>query len=111
MVQSDAPRDLLPDALFDRLNAGKKIFLVDVRRPDEFAAGHIPGAVNVPVEEIAGRPGLLPADAAACIVAYCRSGRRSAAAAPTLLALGYSAVYNMPGGILAWQAAGYPIEI
>jgi len=104
-------QDLPPQALFERLNAGQKLFLVDVRRPDEFAAGHIPGAVNVPVGEIADHPELLPADHDTCMMAYCRSGRRSAVAAPALFGMGYKNVYSVPGGFIAWQAAGYPVEI
>ncbi len=75
--------------------------IVDVRRPDEFAAGHIPGAVNVPNETIGDTaPALLP-DKAQVLLVYCRSGRRSKEAAAKLAELGYTQVYEF-GGIIDW---------
>ena len=75
--------------------------LLDVRTPAEFAEGYIAGAVNIAVEELADRVSELPADKAAPIIVYCRSGRRSAIAAATLIDLGYTAVYDL-GGIQDW---------
>lgn len=75
--------------------------LLDVRTPAEFAEGHIAGAVNIAVEELADRASELPADKTAPIIVYCRSGRRSAIAAATLIELGYSAVSDL-GGIQDW---------
>lgn len=80
--------------------------LIDVRTPDEFASGHIEGAVNIPVEEISGRLDEIPGDAP--IVVYCRSGNRSAAAARILTDAGYAPVYDL-GGIQDWVAEGLPI--
>ncbi len=75
--------------------------IVDVRRPDEFAAGHIPGAVNVPNETIGDTaPAELP-DRAQALLVYCRSGRRSKEAAAKLAALGYTQVFEF-GGIIDW---------
>ncbi len=81
--------------------------LIDVRTREEFAAGHIAGSINIPVEEIAGRLSEIPQDQQ--IVVYCRSGNRSATAARILNDNGYSPVYDL-GGIIAWQSAGYPLE-
>ncbi len=76
--------------------------ILDVRRADEFAAGHIPGAVNLPNEEIGtARPEALPSLTQVLLV-YCRSGRRSKEAAAKLAAMGYINVYEF-GGILDWQ--------
>ena len=76
--------------------------IVDVRRPDEFAEGHIPGAVNIPNEEIGSeRPSELP-DPDMVLLVYCRTGRRSRQAAEKLLSLGYTRVYDF-GGILSWK--------
>jgi rhodanese-related sulfurtransferase len=98
-----------PAALAQRLQAGQELFLLDVRRPDEFAAGRIEGAVNVPVHEIAEDLHLLPEDPETFIVVYCRSGVRSMFATAALLMLGYKTVYNMQGGIIAWEAAGFSV--
>jgi phage shock protein E len=73
--------------------------LVDVRTPDEYASGHIPGAVNIPVDQIADNPPA--ADKQALIVVYCRSGSRSRAARNALLEKGYTDVVNF-GGVGNW---------
>lgn len=76
--------------------------IVDVRRPDEYAEGHIPGAVNIPNEEIGSeRPSGLP-DTDRLLLVYCRTGRRSRQAAEKLVSLGYTRVYDF-GGILSWK--------
>jgi rhodanese-related sulfurtransferase len=79
-------------------------FLVDVREPDEFAAGHAPGAVNMPLEQL--DPDAVPRDR--LIITTCRTGRRGAKAAARLLAAGFD-VRNLAGGMTAWAAAGLPV--
>lgn len=110
---SNLPSDwfqMKPEVLLKKLNLGEMIFVLDVRRPDESAAGHVEGAVNIPVHELAKHVDELPDDPDTLIVVYCRSGVRSMFATSALLVLGYSTVYNMPGGFLAWQDAGYRIQ-
>jgi len=110
---SNMPSDwfqMKPEVLLQKLDLGEEIFVLDVRRPDEFAAGHIEGAVNIPVHDLAKHIDQLPDDPDTLIVVYCRSGVRSMFATSAVLVLGYNKVYNMPGGFLAWQDAGYPIE-
>lgn len=75
--------------------------IVDVRRPDEFAAGHIPGAICIPNETIESeQPEGLP-DLNQIILIYCRSGNRSKQAAQKLFDMGYTNVYEF-GGIIDW---------
>lgn len=75
--------------------------LVDVRRQDEYDAGHIPGAIYIPNESIGGeQPAELP-DLEQIILIYCRSGRRSKEAAQKLADLGYTNVFEF-GGIIDW---------
>ena len=76
--------------------------ILDVRRPDEFAAGHIPNAINVPNETIgtAEIPELPDKDQ--LILVYCRSGRRSKEASEKLVKLGYTNIVEF-GGILDWK--------
>ncbi len=76
----------------DLVRAGARV--VDVRTPAEFAEGHVPGALNVPFDEIARRAGEVGPPGAP-VVLYCRSGRRSAIAAETLRGLGYTKVYDL----------------
>jgi rhodanese-related sulfurtransferase len=80
---------------------------LDVREPDEWAAGHAPTAVHVPMGEIAGRLGELPGDQDPLYV-VCRAGSRSARVVEYLVAQGYPAV-NIDGGMQAWAAAGRPV--
>ena len=77
--------------------------ILDVRRPDEYAEGHIPGAVCLPNEDIVEgeRPAELP-DTDQIILVYCRSGNRSKQAAEKLFRTGYTAVYEF-GGIIDWD--------
>ena len=79
----------------------KNYIILDVRRPDEYAEGHIPGAINLPNEEIgASEISELP-DKAQLILVYCRSGRRSNEASEKLAKLGYTNIVEF-GGILDW---------
>ena len=110
---SNLPSDwfqMKPDVLLQKLELGEEIFVLDVRRPDEYAAGHVEGAVNIPVHDLAKHIDELPDDPDTLIVVYCRSGVRSMFATSALLVLGYNKVYNMPGGFMAWQDAKYPVE-
>lgn len=75
--------------------------VVDVRTPGEYALGHIPGAQNVPVEQIA--TGAQGWDKALAVVVYCATGARSANAAGWLAANGFTKVYNLKAGIAAWD--------
>ena len=93
--------------------------IVDVREPDEFAEGHIPGAVNIPrglLEfEVDGHPAVAFRTAVALshrerpVVLYCLSGGRSALAAEALQRLGFVAPVSLAGGILGWSDAGLPL--
>ena len=79
----------------------KDAVIVDVRTAEEYAAGHIPGAILIPNEEIGSeRPASLP-DLNQVLLIYCRSGRRSKEAAGKLFEMGYLNVYEF-GGILTW---------
>src|SRR5579859_3500565 len=86
--------------------------LVDVREPEEWAAGHIPGAKHVPKSYLESRiEGAVP-DRSAHVVLYCASGNRSVWAARTLVEdLGYEHVESMTGGITLWKDRGYNVEV
>jgi phage shock protein E len=68
--------------------------LVDVRTPEEFAKGHLRGAINVPYDKVEDHRAEFGKDVDRAIVVYCRSGRRSGIALTTLENLGYTAVFN-----------------
>lgn len=82
--------------------------LLDVRTPDEFASGHIHGAVNIPVEELENRLSEVPNNGEPLVV-YCRSGRRSAIATQILTDAGYTSIYDL-GALNDWTAQGFPVE-
>lgn len=91
-----------------------EVLIIDVREPDEFAAGHVPGAINIPRGQIEFR--IWPyigypehPDPAAGLYLYCSMGIRSALAAQSLQQLGLSRVIAVDMQLQDWQAAGYPL--
>ncbi|WP_328418301.1 MULTISPECIES: rhodanese-like domain-containing protein [unclassified Micromonospora] len=90
----------------DELRRREGAVVLDVRSPAEFAAGHLPGAVNLPLDEL---PGAARRFAGQDVVAVCASGGRSAMAAQVLDAAGARA-WSLTGGTQAWVRAGHPIE-
>ena len=82
------------------LAAPQPPLVLDVRTTGEFATGHIPGSLNIPVNELPTRLGeLQPARATVCV---CGSGIRSIQAGETLLDAGFRSVYNLQGGLATW---------
>jgi rhodanese-related sulfurtransferase len=82
--------------------------IIDVREPGEWAAGHIPGAILIPLGELPSRLGDVPPNRP--IVVVCRSGNRSAQGRDILLGAGFPAVTSLAGGMTDWVNAGMPIE-
>ncbi|BAD76352.1 hypothetical conserved protein [Geobacillus kaustophilus HTA426] len=97
-------KTITPKEVEERLRAGEPLRIIDVREPDEVAAGKIPGAVNIPLGLIEFRMHELDKNEEYILV--CRSGGRSGRAAEFLDSRGYRVV-NMTGGMLAWEG---PIE-
>ena len=91
-----------------RARAAGTAQLVDVREPDEWAEGRIPGAVHIPLGDLPARAGEV--DPTRPVIAVCRSGRRSLAAADALLAAGFAEAASLAGGMIAWREAGQPVE-
>ena len=102
------------DALLARLAPGAAApapIVLDVRRAEEFAAGRVPGARNVPHDAILADPAkALDAPKDAEIVVYCQSGRRAGLALEALKKAGYMRLSHLEGDYSAWQAQGRPIE-
>ncbi|MFD7652429.1 rhodanese-like domain-containing protein [Actinosynnema sp. NPDC059797] len=88
----------------DQLADGK--VLLDVREADEWVAGHAPGALHIPMSELAGRLAELPQDGEVYVV--CRAGGRSARVTQYLNANGWDAT-NVDGGMQVWAASGRPL--
>jgi len=82
--------------------------LIDVRSPDEFKSGFIPGARNILLQDLPQKLNTLPKDKP--LILYCRSGSRSASAAGMLKQAGFEDVYDL-GGIFGWASSGYPVKM
>lgn len=83
--------------------------VIDVRTPAEFSSGHLEGAVNIDIAAPDFATRISELDPQQTYAVYCRSGNRSGVATTQMQADGFSSVYDLQGGIGAWQAAGYPI--
>lgn len=104
MSESITYQDLSHEEANNMMNQYKGIMLVDVRTPQEHQEVRIPGSLLLPLDELENEAEELLTDKEAKIFVYCRSGRRSAAAAKILVELGYKNVYNI-GGINNWPYA------
>jgi rhodanese-related sulfurtransferase len=100
------------ETLLEKMTSGEGDLLVlDVRTAKEFAEGHVPGAVNVPHDELASRLPGLEASRGSDVVVYCRSGRRAEIALDLLAKAGFERLSHLEGDFLAWSAADRPVEI
>jgi len=104
--------DIDVDTVYNVITNGSypDLVVLDVRRQDEYDSGHIEGAVLIPHMELDERIEELAGHENHEIIVYCRTGVRSVIAAEILDSHNFTKVYNMRGGIQAWQSAGYPVE-
>lgn len=82
--------------------------LLDVRTPMEFASGHVPGAVNIPLNQLYQRLNEIPSTEP--IVVICATGNRSMDGSSILVNAGYKQVYNLQGGTMVWMMNGLALE-
>ena len=110
-VAADLQRGEAPSVSAAELRAlresGVAPVVIDVRTSEEYASGHIPGAVNIPFDHVAQR--IAEIDAPHGVVLYCMVGPRARKGESALLAANYQKVFHLEGGLAAWQAAGLPI--
>ena len=92
-----------------RIDAGEKMILVDTREDNEWARGHIPGAIHLGKGIIERDIEKTVPDKNAFLVLYCGGGFRSALAADNLQKMGYKNVISMDGGWRGWTEAGFPV--
>ena len=97
--------------LAERIEQGTAPLILDVRSAQEFRAGHIPGALNIPHDQLPERLlselGISESDE---VVVHCQSGRRAATAEKVLAAAGFMQVRDLEGHMQGWRAAGLPTE-
>jgi rhodanese-related sulfurtransferase len=96
------------DELHNRMTEQTDLQIIDVRRPAEYADGHVPGAASVPLAQLEKESGGLDRQRPTAII--CASGYRSSAATSLLARRGFTDLFNVVGGTSGWIGAGYPVE-
>ena len=100
-----------PTALRERIeNQDATLLVLDVRTPEEYAAGHVPGAINIPYTHLPARIAEIAGADEKDIVLYCVSGRRAAIAAERLQANGFTRLLHLQGDMPKWQEKKLPVE-
>src|SRR5687768_7917462 len=109
-AEAAGPASIEPTALGERIAwADQTLFVLDVRTPEEYAAGHLPGAVNIPHGELGARIAELAGARERDIVVYCRTGVRSAAALEVLGKAGFKRLYHLKGDYTRWSEEKRPV--
>jgi phage shock protein E len=110
VTESGCPVRITAAELEERMRNVDAPLILDVRSFREYAAGHVPKAVNIPHIQLRGRLGELGIDKSDELVVYCLGGQRADLARQVLVAAGYTCVRHLEGEMRAWQRGGYPIE-
>lgn len=93
-----------------RLSNRENAVFLDVRDDGEYKGGHIPEAINIPLKQLPDRVAELNRFKTGPVIAYCRSGTRTSVVSGILKKHGFENVYNLGGGINAWQSANLPVS-
>jgi len=103
---------ITPEQLKQKIDNHENMILIDVRTQPEYTGelGHIKGTVLLPVQDITSWISNYENDKDKEIIMICRSGNRSGRATQYFLDNGFKDVYNMEGGMIGWNKAGYPVE-
>ncbi len=109
-VKEGAAAGGLSPALAVQMINKEKAQVIDVCSAEEFAAGHVAGAKNVPLDQINAQAKGLPSNKKIPLVVVCASGVRSGKAAAALQKLGYENAQSLAGGLKAWREANLPVE-
>lgn len=96
--------------LASQLNSAGAPVVVDVRSPDEYRSGHVPGAINIPHLQIGARLDELAAGKERGLVVYCAGGQRTEYAESVLRQAGFAKLYHLQGDMGAWQQSRMPVE-
>ena len=95
---------------FEEMRKEKDVVVLDVRTPEEFKEGHVPGARNVDVMDKSFAERAKSLDKDKTYLVYCQSGGRSTRAAAKMKEMGFGKLYNFAGSMVEWEKAGKPIE-
>jgi rhodanese-related sulfurtransferase len=111
LAQSEPPPEapsISASELSGRRASGTAPVVIDVRTAEEYAVSHIPGALNIPFDQVSQR--ISEVEAPHGVALYCMVGPRARKGELALLRAGYTPVLHLEGGLAAWQAAGLPVE-
>ncbi|NIQ98565.1 MAG: rhodanese-like domain-containing protein [Desulfuromonadales bacterium] len=106
-VQAAPAANINASRAFEMVEKQEDLYILDVRTPQEFFQARLEGAKLIPISQLQGRVDELPKSRP--ILVYCAVGSRSGAVASYLARLGFDRVYNLYGGIYAWQLRRYPV--
>ena len=110
VAEAGAPGSIKPEVLGERIAwADQSLVVLDVRTPAEYAAGHVPGAINIPHTELAARLSELDGARDRDVVVYCRSGRRTSEAIGILGKAGFKRLLHLEGDFTRWSEEKRPV--
>ena len=109
VIQGAATAGLTPAAAVQLINR-EKAMVVDVCETNEFAAGHVTGAKNIPLGELEAKLGAAVKNKTLPLILVCQTGARSGRATAIAKKLGYEQAQSLGGGLAAWRAANLPVE-
>jgi phage shock protein E len=109
VVEAPTTPERVDAAMFSTVVTTPGITIIDVRTPEEFAQGHIEGAVNYNVEGPDFANQIMALDPAGVYAVYCRSGNRSQPAVAQLSSVGINSIFELEPGIIGWESAGFPL--
>ena len=109
MINGAGPGALSADGAVQLINREKAV-VIDICEPNEFAAGHVVGAKNIPLGQLEGKLGSTVKNKALPLILVCQSGARSSRALGIAKKLGFENVQSLSGGLGAWRSANLPIE-
>ena len=101
---------ITPAELLARIDRQERLAIIDVRTAAEFARGHVPGAVNIPFQQVGARTAALRAPAADEVIVYCGHGPRAWIAGAALRRAGFRRIVYLRGHWAAWRRAGGRVE-
>jgi thioredoxin 1 len=110
LVEAQTVRKLDPQNFNKKLSESKAPILVDVRTPGEFAQGHLANAILIDIKSDDFKSRVAKLDKTKPVFVYCKAGSRSSSAVEVFTDLGFKEIYDLSGGINAWQSANMPIE-
>ena len=104
------PKSITAKELNEQIKLSQAPLILDVRTKSEYARGHIPGALNIPHDQLRNRLSEIDIPKTEEIVVHCYSGHRAKLAKKILIKAGFLNVRNLDGHMTGWKSGGYPIE-